>query len=391
MDAILTVNVGSSSVKCAVYHVQNLTQQYLYLSLDHRETKLVYSLKNSDKVEVISQSFAWESIEHAVGLIEVLLHQCDARLRIVAVGHRVVHGGANYSEPTRIDAVMLEDLRALIPLAPLHLPPELVGIEALMQAYVDAVHVACFDTAFHASQDALVRMYGLPRKFYDAGVKRYGFHGLSYAYIAEAMPQLIKAEHAQGRVIVLHLGNGASACAMLRCKSVASSMGFTALDGLVMGTRCGSLDVGAMLYIMRRWGLSIDETEQILYQESGLKGVSGMSADMRTLQASPEAHARQAVDMFVYRVVREIGSLVAALGGVDALVFTAGIGEHSAIIRADITAQLGWLGVEMDTSKNAIHALCCSTVASKVGVYVIPTNEEQMIAHHIAALCPSFF
>lgn len=390
MDAILTVNVGSSSVKCAVYAVTDMACAYASLVLDRRDNVVECSLKDSNKLEVYCGKAECMSIEQMIGVVADIMQRYVNDVRVVAVGHRVVHGGEAYSEPVCIDESVLHTLKSLASLAPLHLPPEIIGIECLMAVYVDAKHVACFDTSFHSAQEEVVRMYGLPRKWYDAGVKRYGFHGLSYAYIAQAMVQLIPLEHAQGRVIVLHLGSGASACAMFGGKSVASSMGFTALDGLVMGTRCGSLDVGAVLYMMRRDGLSVDEVERMLYSASGLKGLSGISADMRILLASSEAHAKQAVEVFVYRVVREIGSLVAALGGVDALVFTAGIGEHSAQIREKIIAQLGWLGVQLDASQNNEHALCCSLKTSHIGVYVIPTDEEQMIARHTLGIYSSF-
>jgi acetate kinase len=389
MRGIVTVNVGSSSVKLAVYGVDASPQLTLLASgmIDHREVTACARLYDAQGVVLAEKLVEWQSIQSVLALVPPLLSQALPALEVVAFGHRVVHGGALYTQPCLIDDTVADALRALVPLAPLHLPQELVGIDMLRDAYPTATHVACFDTAFHAQQDPMVRMYALPRRYTHDGVVRYGFHGLSYAYVARKMADVMGAERAQGRVIVLHLGSGASACAMLSGKSVASSMGFTALDGLVMGSRCGALDAGVVFYLQRHYGLTVDEVEQVLYQQSGLKGVSGISADVRTLEASADPDAALALEMFAYRVAREIGSLAAALGGLDALVFTAGIGEHSASIRKRVTTQLGWLGAQLDEAQNMAHASIISSASSRVGVYVMATNEEQMIAQHTADLC----
>jgi acetate kinase len=297
------------------------------------------------------------------------------------VGHRIVHGGLTYAEPVLIDAHVLADLTVLTPLAPLHQPHNLAAVRAVAAAAPDVPQVACFDTAFHRGQPALAQEFALPRALTASGVRRYGFHGLSYEYIVSALPT-IAPELVGGRLVVAHLGNGASMCAIDKGRSVATTMAFTPVEGLVMGTRTGSLDPGVILYLLDHERMDARAIERLIYSESGLLGVSGISSDMRTLLASAEPAAREAVDLFVYRIGRELGSLAAALGGLDGIVFTAGIGEHAAKIRADVCRDAGWLGVSLDDAANDRHGPRISASTSKIPVFVVPTDENLMIARH---------
>jgi len=304
---------------------------------------------------------------------------------VLAVGHRVVHGGAKFGAPVVVNDEVLNDLRKLIPLAPLHQPYNLAAIEAVNDRLPGVPQVACFDTGFHRGHQQVTDLVPLPHELYEAGLQRYGFHGISYEYIASVLPE-VAPEVAGGRVIVAHLGSGASMCAMKSCKSVDSTLGFTALDGLCMGTRPGSIDPGVVLYLFQNLNLSVKEVETILYKKSGLLGISGISNDMRNLLGNTEASAQLAVYYFVYRAAKEIGALAAVLGGIDGLVFTAGVGENSAEIRQRICAASAWLGIELDADANARKATQISSAKSKVSVWVIPTNEELMIARHTGEL-----
>jgi acetate kinase len=304
---------------------------------------------------------------------------------VLGVGHRVVHGGARFTGPTLVTPDVVEALRELIPLAPLHQPYNLGAIEAVFERLPGVPQVACFDTSFHRGAPAVSELVPLPKDLRGGGVQRYGFHGLSYEYIASVLPQ-VAPEIARGRVIVAHLGSGASLCALRDGKSVDHTLGFTALDGLCMGTRPGALDPGVVLYLFQGLGLSASEVETVLYKKSGLAGLSGVSNDMRDLLGSSEPDARLAVEYFVYRAAREIGGLAAVLGGLDGIVFTAGIGENSSEIRSRIGEACGWLGVEIDDEANARKGPRISTVASRVSAWVIPTNEELMIARHTGRL-----
>ena len=297
----------------------------------------------------------------------------------------MVHGGAKYTGPRVVTPEVLEDLRALIPLAPLHQPYNLAAIEVVSERLPGVPQVACFDTSFHRGQPAVAELVPLPKAIRDTGVQRYGFHGLSYEYIASVLPE-VAPDVADGRVIVAHLGSGASLCALTRRKSVDSTLGFTALDGLCMGTRPGSVDPGVILHLFQTVELSADKVEAMLYKQSGLLGISGISNDMRDLLDSPDPAARLAVDYFVYQAAKQIGALAAVLGGVDALVFTAGIGERSAEIRRRICQASAWLGVALDTDANATHGPRITTKGSRVSAWVVPTNEELMIARHMGAL-----
>jgi acetate kinase len=294
---------------------------------------------------------------------------------------RGVHGGVKFSAPVLVDASILAELEALVPLAPLHQPHNVAAIKAVAKMAPVLPQVACFDTAFHRTQSKVAEAFALPRRYAEEGVRRYGFHGLSYEYIASVLPAL-DPRAAEGRAVVAHLGNGASMCALSGGRSVATTMSFTPLDGLVMGTRCGATDAGVLLYLIDRHGMNARSLEELLYEQSGLLGVSGISSDMRTLLASSDRRAAEALDLFVYRITRELGSLAAALGGLDALVFTGGIGENAVSIRARICRDASWLGLELDEDANARGGPCISRIDSRVSAWVIPTNEELMIALH---------
>ena len=300
----------------------------------------------------------------------------------------MAHGGLDYAQPVRIDADVLAKLETLVPLVPLHQPHNLAPVRLLLERRPGLAQVACFDTSFHRGNPRIAQIYGLPLEYADAGVIRYGFHGLSYEYIASVLPGY-DTQAAVGKTVVLHLGNGASLCAMENGRSVASTMGFSSIEGLPMGTRCGSIDPGVLLYLMDSRGMDARAIEKLLYTQSGLLGVSGVSSDMRTLLASEDSRAELAIELFVYRIRREVGSLIAALGGINALVFTGGIGENAAPIRERVCEALAWLGVELDANANDQAGPCISTVGSKLKAYVIPTNEELMIARHTRRILQS--
>ena len=382
-QVLLVLNAGSSSLKFSLYadcpgdpelrlrgQIEGLGDSPHFIARDAQGTLLAEQRWN----EPLEQSGA------ALHLVE-FLRGFNGRFELIAVGHRVVHGGAEFSEPTRVDAAVLDRLARFNPLAPLHQPHNLAAIRAIAARAPQLPQVACFDTAFHRRQPELAQLFALPDAITARGVRRYGFHGLSYEYIASVLPQVDPAT-ARGRVVVAHLGNGASLCAMASGRSMASTMGFTAVDGLPMGTRCGSLDPGVILYLLDELQMDARAIERLLYKESGLLGVSGISSDMRELLASDSPRAVLAVELFVYRIGREIGSLAAALGGLDALVFPAGIGEHAVAIRERVCRAAAWLGVELDPDANAAGRQRISTAGSAVSAWVIPTDEELMIARH---------
>jgi acetate kinase len=320
--------------------------------------------------------------------LEVLiawLRKAYAGAQLLGVGHRVVHGGPRHAGPARITPELIAELRKLVPLAPLHQPHNLAAIETVATRMPDVPQVACFDTSFHRGQPAVAELIPLPRDLRETGLQRYGFHGLSYEYVASVLPT-VAPEIANGRVIVAHLGSGASMCALSAGRSMDSTLGFTALDGLCMGTRPGSVDPGVILYLFQTLGLSATEVENILYRRSGLLGISGLSNDMRNLLASTEPAARLAIDYFVYRAAKELGALAAVLGGIDGLVFTAGIGERSAEIRARICTASAWLGIDLDAEANLRHGPVITRKGSALPVWVVPTNEELMIARHTLRL-----
>jgi acetate kinase len=382
-DAILVLNAGSSSVKFSAFHAGD----DVLLARGQVEgitTAPHLVVRDASGQVVEEQKFPEGSgLDHekAIGLI---LDRCQSQMgstRLVAVGHRVVHGGVKFAAPVRIADEITEELARLEPLAPLHQPHNLAAIRAVTRRVPHLPQVACFDTAFHRTQPEVAQRFGLPRRFTDEGVRRYGFHGLSYEYIASVLPG-IDSRAATGRTVVAHLGNGVSMCAMLGGRSIATTMSFTPADGLLMGTRTGSLDPGVLLYLMKRHGMGADDLEHLIYHESGLLGVSGISSDMRELLGSGDPRAAEALDLFVYRIGRELGSLAATLGGLDALVFTAGIGENSPAIRARVCADAAWLGVSLDEAANDLGAPQISRAGSGAAVWIVPTNEELMIALH---------
>lgn len=388
-DATLVINAGSSSIRFGVFSAGAAPARKLRGLIDGLGTQPRFTASNDAGKAFTDTPFtnASPAMTHAQAL-ERLFAWLDRRcteLKIVGAGHRVVHGADKFTAPVRVNDAILAELDTLVPLARLHQPHNLAAIRILAKARPQLPQVACFDTAFHHSQAPLARAYALPREITDAGVRRYGFHGLSYQYIAETLPAHLGAA-ADGRVIVAHLGAGASMCAMRGRTSVATTMGFSVLDGLMMGTRPGALDPGVVLYLMRERGMSLDAVDELLYQRSGLLGVSGISSDLRVLLASAEPDARAAIELFAYRAAREIGSLAAALGGLDALVFTGGIGEHAAPVRELICAQCAWLGIRLDANANARHAPQISTAGTHASAWVIPTDEEAVIARHTARL-----
>ena len=390
-EALLTLNAGSSSIKFALFRHGAVIPEAPALSgqIDGLGTAPHFTARDASGRTLAHADLPLGGAgQHRAALDRLVrwLDGHDGGSRILAVAHRVVHGGQHYAQPIVIDDEHLARLKSFIPLAPLHQPHNLAGIEALQAALPGVPQIACFDTAFHRSQPAIAQIFALPRRLTAQGIRRYGFHGLSYEYIAAVLPRHLPPEKADGRVIVAHLGNGASMCAMIGRRSQATTMGFTALEGLMMGTRSGSLDPGVLLYLMAYAGMDRAALTRLLYEESGLLGVSGISSDMRALLASEQPEAREAVELFCYRVVRETGSLAAALGGLDAFVFTGGIGEHAAPVREKICAQLDWLGVALDPAANAAHARCISTPDSRVTVLVLPTNEEWILARHAARL-----
>ena len=388
-EAILVLNAGSSSVKFSVFLTKGAELElWLRGQAEGLLTAPRFVVKDAGGKVVSERSWKeGESLGHegAVSHLIDFLRSNRAEDRLVAVGHRVVHGGLEYSEPIRVTPEVLRALEKLIPLAPLHQPHNLGPIRHLLEQMPNLLQVACFDTAFHRTQPELAQAFALPEEITDRGVRRYGFHGLSYEYIASALPG-VDPRAAAGKVVVAHLGNGASMCAMQAGRSVASTMGFTAVDGLPMGTRSGSLDPGVMLYLVDELKMDARAIEKLIYQESGLLGVSGISSDMRALLSSDAPRAKLAVDLFVYRIGRELGSLVAALGGLEALVFTAGIGEHAVPIRERVIQGAGWLGLTLDDAANASGGPRISAGSSRVAAYVIPTNEELMIARHTRGL-----
>lgn len=384
-QVILVLNAGSSSLKFSLFADQSGELELCLRGQIEGLNGAPHFIARDATDEILGER-RWADgtrLGHdgaAHHLVEFLQDYQD-RYQLIAVGHRVVHGGQAFSRPARVDDEMLKQLEKFVPLAPLHQPHNLAAIRAVAEKAPQLPQVACFDTAFHRCQPELAQLFALPPAITGRGVRRYGFHGLSYEYIASVLPQ-VAPEAAAGRVVVAHLGNGASLCAMDAGRSIASTMGFTAVDGLPMGTRCGSLDPGVILYLLDELKMDARAIERLIYKESGLLGVSGISSDMRELLASDEPRAALAVDLFVYRIGRELGSLAAVLGGLDALVFTAGIGEHAAAIRARVCRAAAWLGLALDAAANAAGGPRISTAASAASAWVIPTNEELMIARH---------
>lgn len=401
-DRVLVFNCGSSSIKFALFDAggDEVPRQPAWQGkidgitgasprLEHSTPHARNATYADEPIELDRAAPYACAIEKIRALAQAQLRSGPAQGQLIAVAHRVVHGGAKYAEPVRLDAEVLADLRAYVPLAPLHQPYALEAIDALLAADPRLPQIACFDTAFHRTMPQVEQMLPLPWSAWERGLRRYGFHGLSYEYQSIALPER-HGELARGRAIVAHLGSGASLCAMHASRSVATTMGFSALDGLMMGTRCGALDPGAVLYLMEVEKLTLEEVAQVLYHDSGLLGVSGVSADPRRLLPleAQNPRVRQALALYVHRIVREIGAMVAVLGGLDLLAFTAGIGEHNAQIRARICSGLGFLGLELDDDANAADAPIISSDASRVRIAVEPTNEEWIAARCAARLVP---
>ena len=385
---VVTLNAGSSSIKFALFEASGAALTSVAIGeVEMRGEQRHIAVH--DGAGALTHEATWPGDDggfHVDALARILAwrRQAFPQAEVVAAGHRVVHGGIHYAAPVLVTDAVLAELRTLIPLAPLHQPHNIAGIVAAQRAWPHVQQVACFDTAFHRAHPFVNDVFALPRRFYDEGVRRYGFHGLSYEYVTGRLRDIAPL-HAAGRVVVAHLGNGASMCAIRDGQSIASSMGFTALDGLPMGTRCGQLDPGVVLYLMQEKQMSADAITDLLYRESGLKGLSGVSQDMRELEASDRPEARQAIEYFVFRIRRELGGLAAVLKGIDAIVFCGGIGEHAWQVRERVLEGMEWIGVEIDRAANRDSAQVISSECSRVRVFVIPTDEEAMIATHTLA------
>ncbi len=378
----LTLNAGSSSLKFGVFEIDGAPRQRAMGQIERIGERPVLKAAFGPDSDPVQRELALEEAkDHATALASALavLRERLPEARAAAVGHRVVHGGPSHDGPVVVTPKILEELRALSPLAPIHQPHNIAGIEAAIAAFPDALQVACFDTAFHRQHPKVNDTFALPREYYDRGVRRYGFHGLSYEYVSGELRRIAPLLH-DGRVIIAHLGNGASMCGMVGGRSVASTMGFTALDGLPMGTRCGQIDPGVIFYMVQQEHRTIDEVRDLLYTKSGLLGLSGLSNDMRVLEAAGTPEANEAIDYFVFRIRRELGGLAAALGGLDALVFCGGIGENATGIRARVCEGLDWIGIGLDHERNAANARTISSDFSRTHVLVIPTDEELVIA-----------
>jgi acetate kinase len=385
-DAILVINAGSSSMKFSLFPgEQRPPRQDLFCEGEFEGIRhhAHFIAKDGTGAPLVDQ-YLKEGATHEDALAALLswLEQHLPQHGLIAAGHRVVHGGLVFQEPVLIDANVVAELTRLVPLAPSHQPHNLAAVAAISKLHPTLPQVACFDTSFHHTQPEVAAAFALPRRLTDEGVRRYGFHGLSYEYIASVLPEVVGSPVADGCIVVAHLGSGASMCGMKQRRSVGTTMSLTALDGLPMARRCGSLDPGVVLYLIEQKGMTAAAVSDLLYQSSGLLGVSGLSDDMRTLLASDKPHAAEAVDLFVYRICRELGSLVAALGGFDALVFTAGIGEHAPEIRRRVCEQAVWLGLEIDDAANQAGGPRITKPESKTSAWMIPTDEDLMIARH---------
>jgi acetate kinase len=387
MDRIAVINAGSSSIKFALFEEDDGQRLLFRGQVENIGVEPRLSVEGADGDKLAEHQWSANELDHK-SATKVILETAIGLLggkRVGAVGHRVVHGGSEFAAPTMITADVIASLKKLCRLAPLHQPHNIAPIEAIQSAAPHIPQVACFDTAFHQTQSRLAYSYALPRELTESGVRRYGFHGLSYDYVIGRLRD-VAPDYADKRIIVAHLGNGASLCAMHEGRSVATTMGFTAVEGLVMGTRCGAIDPGVLIYLMDEFKMDARALESLVYKKSGLLGVSGISSDMRTLRASDDPSAREATDLFVYRVIREIGSLSAALGGLDGLVFTGGIGQRDARTRDEVVAGCAWLEAAIDQEANQIAASRIDSASSRIPIWVLPTDEESVIARHTAAL-----
>jgi acetate kinase len=378
------VNAGSSSLKFSLFDGDHC---FLDGQVDGIGVRPGFRAKDAAGAAVAGPDLSWPAPKSPAEALMALLPWLRDRLEgrpLAGLGHRVVHGGATHERPERVTPALLEELGRLSPLAPLHQPHNLAPIRTALEKAPGLPQVACFDTAFHHTMPAVVQAYAIPSALARKGIRRYGFHGLSYEYIASALPKAAPGI-AEGRVVVAHLGNGASLCGLRAGRSIATTMGFSALDGLPMGTRCGELDPAVVLHLLNQEGMTVSEVEDLLYRRSGMLGLSGISSDFRELLASREPAARFAIEVFIHRVARGIGSLAAALGGLDGLVFTAGVGENAAPVRAMVCEACAWLGIELDPDANAAHAGRITTASSRIPAHVVPTNENLMIARHTRA------
>lgn len=386
-DAILTINAGSSSIKFALFEMKNGFECTIEGEAEGIGTSPHLLIRNKGQVAFEKK---WPD-DKTIGYEPLLSESLDwiekhlGTDRLIAAGHRVVHGGRKFFAPVLITPEIIKDLGALVELAPLHQPHNIAPMEVLFRLRPKLPQVGCFDTAFHHTMPEIAARIAIPRQYHDQGVRRYGFHGLSYEYIASCLPDAAP-NLAKGRVVVAHLGNGASMCAIKDGRSIDSTMGFTALDGLMMGTRTGAIDAGVVLYMMQSRGMDANALTSLLYKESGLLGVSGISSDVRTLLEATSPEAREALDLFAFKAAHQAAGLVTSLGGLDGLIFTAGIGEHAAPIRAAICERLSWMGLELSPGANQKNAPVISTAESKIEVRVIPTNEELVIARHTSKL-----
>jgi acetate kinase len=388
-DHILVVNAGSSSLKFEVFDVgaPDSLKRRLKGKVDGIGTRPRFFAQDAGGTAAIDESYDPKKVKtlpEALGIARTRLRDYFGGAVPSAVGHRVVHGGPTFTAPVLVDEATLAELKRFIPLAPLHQPNNLAPIQELLARSPEIPQIACFDTAFHRGHPELADRYAIPEELYAEGVRRYGFHGLSYEYISHRLPE-VAPEVAAGRVLVAHLGSGASMCAMVKGKSVESTMGFSALDGLPMGTRCGQMDPGVVLYLISQKGMKPKDVEHFFYHDCGLKGLSGLSSDVRDLEGSCTPRGKFALDYFVYRIVLLAGSLVSAMGGIDGFVFTAGIGENAPAIRAAVVKGLSWLGIDLDAAANDKGEQRISSAGSRVPCYVIPTDEELMIARHTIA------
>jgi acetate kinase len=385
-DAILVLNAGSSSIKFSLFACPQSAQPLTLIykgAMTGIGTDAKFKATDAQSNVLSEQNLGSAHHDETLSVLLDWVESHGDGMNIVAAGHRVVHGGGVYSVPVQVSPEVFKRLEEFIPLAPLHQPHNLAPIQVLNTLKPGILQVACFDTAFHTTQPPVAQAFALPRAISAQGIKRYGFHGLSYEYIAQSMPEYIG--NVPEKVVVAHLGNGVSMAALQNGKSIATTLGFTALDGLPMGTRSGSVDPGVLLHLLNT-GMDVKQLGAMLYNQSGLLGVSGISNDMQVLLDSEHPHAKEAIDLFVYRINRELASLAATMGGLDALIFTAGIGQHAAPVRAQVCELASWLGIELDDAANKKHAARISTSDSKVSVWVIPTDEEKMIAQHTLKL-----
>lgn len=380
---ILVINTGSSSIKFSLFKEENLELEYNG-KIENISEEAIFTITDHNNIQLSKQRIS-TGFDSAFNSLFKWWDSLSKKFNIVAVGHRIVHGGEYFTAPVKLTTEVLSKLKQLIPLAPLHQPYNLKAVEIIANSYPDLLQVGCFDTAFHHTQIKLAKLFAIPQELTNQGIIRYGFHGVSYEYIASVLPKYI-GDKSQGKIIVAHLGNGASMCAMHLQKCIATSMGFTALDGLMMGTRCGSIDPGVLLYLLQEKHYTANQLETLLYEQSGLLGMSNISNNVLELENSKSIAAAEAIDLFCFKAAQTLGGLVTILKGCDAIVFTAGIGENSMLVRQGICKWLDWMGVQLDEQANTVNNIIISTVQSKIIVAVIPTNEEYMIAKHIKKL-----